>query len=61
MLKRLGNRSNNWLKARLKEGFPSPVYFGGRDAMFDIEAVTDWLEANKDRRTIPTMPQAERA
>lgn len=57
LLKRLGKRSNNWLKARIaNDGFPSPVFLGGRDAMFDVAETAAWEERYKSRRIVVTPP-----
>ena len=62
MLRRLGNRSNNWLRARIeKDGFPHPVFLGGRDALFDVEKTSSWEEQHRDERIIVTRPQAVRS
>ncbi len=60
MLKRLGRRSNNWLKARIaKDGFPLPVFLGGRDALFEVQAVMAWEDRMKheERRIVTTPPR----
>ncbi len=61
MLTRLGNRSNNWLKARIaKDGFPSPIFLGGRDALFDVAAGSAGVEKHADARIVVTPPHVMR-
>lgn len=52
-------KSNNWLLARIEnDGFPPPVFLGGRDAMFDIDACDAWEERmrSEERRIFVSPP-----
>lgn len=60
LLADFGGRSNNWLKARIKnDSFPPPVYLGGRDGLFDMDAVAAWREAvtREGRRIVVKTPR----
>jgi hypothetical protein len=54
---RLGNKSENWLAARIeRDGFPKPIFLCGRDALFDTDACDAWIAAHEDRRIVVTPP-----
>jgi predicted DNA-binding transcriptional regulator AlpA len=53
---RYGGVSDMWFVRKMRdEGFPQPVYFGGRDRFWNVEALDEW-----DRAKIAAGPTSPR-
>jgi predicted DNA-binding transcriptional regulator AlpA len=60
---RYGDCSNMWLARKMRdEGFPSPVFLGGRDRFWRVEELDTWdaLMIQRGRQSTPLPPPRDR-
>lgn len=58
---RYGNASDMWITRKMRDaGFPTPVYFGGRDRFWRNEELDSWDSAMIERGSSPPVGIAKR-